>query len=97
MGCPLVTGAHCAIFHYTRLEKPLHITQHSFIRYSVTEKFHQPLVIHIIKEPFDVCIHNKVNSATLDLLTQRSESIVATPTRAEPIRVIYEILLIDRR
>ena len=59
--------------------------QYSFIRYSVAEKFHQPLVIHIIKETLDVCVHDIVNFPAFDLLTQRSESIMAASTRTEPI------------
>jgi len=49
LGCSFVTGPERTVFHDTRLEEPLYITQDPFIRYPVTEKFHQPLLIHIIQ------------------------------------------------
>ena len=62
----------------------------------MSQKFHQPFLVHIVKESFDIGLDNMVNRFLFNCHAQRLECIMTASVWTKSVRVSYKILLVDR-
>jgi hypothetical protein len=71
-------------------QKTLHVMQHSLVGYPVAKKFYHPVVLNIVKVPFDVSLYDDMMKFSSD----NWESAVVSPeTAIEKIRPRMMIFL----
>jgi hypothetical protein len=92
----LVARAHHAILHYPRLEKSLNDPQQPRIGNAMRQKTLQVVVTNMVKEPFDVCLHDPLRTLQRDDFRQSLQRLMRIPLRAKSIRALPKLRLPDR-
>ena len=55
------------------------------VLYIVFKELHQPSMVYIIKEPFDICVDHKIDFLCHHCLVDFSDCLMTTPSLSEPI------------
>jgi hypothetical protein len=90
-----ITDSENSILLDSCLKKTLDVTQDAFIRYPMSQKLHQPVLVNSIEETSYISFYNIFCPSTFNSPVQHSQGIMATTVRPESVRVVYEVLLID--
>ena len=91
----LLACGELAFFTYPGFEESLHHPKNAPVCNPVSKEAHQPVMVHVVKESFDVRLHDPFGAASFQRQIQRAKRVVATPVRSKSIGVVYEILFID--
>jgi hypothetical protein len=83
------------VFHDFRNQKPFHIPQKVLVLYVMLQKLHQPVMIHIVKEAFNVSLQDVIDIPIHNRLINESDHIVAASTRSKSIGARQKSTLID--
>ena len=79
-----------AFFHDSCFKKSFDISQKILICYIMLKEFHQPFMVHIIKESFDITIQYIVDSPAHECLIDIAYCVMCTSSWSEPIRAVQK-------
>ena len=80
----------------TGLEEAFDVTQDAFVADTVGHKGHQLVLVHVVEEATYVGFDEMMGQAAFDSLAWRSQCIMTASSWPKSVRVVYEVLLIDR-
>jgi len=83
--CSLSLNLYLAILHHPGLEQSLDHPKDSLVSHPVMQKLHQPAVINVIKESFDVRLYDPIDAPALHRVTQRSQCLMAATARSKSV------------
>src|SRR5450759_2182058 len=83
-----------ALLRNTRRQPFANQADDTGIAHAVLDKFHDPFLAHLVKEPSDVRIEYPVHSPPVEPNTERIQRLVRVSTGPEPIRKATKIRLI---
>jgi hypothetical protein len=67
---------------------------YAWVNYTMPKKFHHPLVVDMVKEAFDICIHYIVHFSGFNDEIDHFKRIVAAPIGPETAGTVQKISLI---
>ena len=87
---PFLRLHHDALHQNPATQVPANQFQHPFVPDDGPDSPHQEVMMHPVKELFDVQIDDPVPAAPDHVLTRRSHGVVGTASRSEPVAVFAE-------
>ena len=92
----MFTRAYDTVLPHTRFEKSLDDPQQPGIGNAVCQKALQVVVTDVVKEAFDVRLHNPLRALQRDDFRQSLQRLMRIPLRAKSIRALPKLRLPDR-